>query len=462
MKKISHRFFVAILFLQIISVEIYAQQPYRINPANGLPLLDGSNNPIRNDKNYLPIPSFYNDFNNESSTKLDFEYGSNLQINELSYIVLEDMGEDNCNDNCTYNNPFGGQVVVKVCNNGGFFGSSLLPYPIAHTYQLNASASTVKLIMKKYSQDYIKGWYKDGTCNWVRFDKKFSYTKGDLISKDAFKYGYFEARFKVNRPPGVSNTGLGQCFWLFPIKNPRNLQNYVSQYCYSEIDIAENQPDNGIHGFGAYVSKSDGDCPEMPDLFSTNDCGCPISCGTDIKSIFHKFVEQEEFHTYALEWTPSSLKYFYDNVLITTINNIGTNGKIPANFDPMGIILDIEGAKGNFNYHSRCLEINDTTTIFPFEFEIDYVKQYKLDLSQCNNIHPTIYTQSGFENFTNNPKVKAEIRVGEDGLNYPIAVNGGSNVSLRAAYLIELNEGFEVDINGEFFADVIGGCDEGF
>ncbi len=461
MKKISHRFFVAILFLQIISVEIYAQQPYRINPANGLPLLDGSNNPIRNDKNYLPIPSFYNDFNSDLSTKLDFEYGSNLQINELSYIVLEDVGEDNCNDNCTYNIPFGGQVVVKVCNNGGFFGSSLLPYPIAHTYQFNGSASTVKLIMKKYSQDYIKGWYKNGTCNWVRFDKKFSYTKGQLISRDAFKYGYFEARFKVNRPPGISNSGLGQCFWMFPIKNPRNLQNYVSQYCYSEIDIAENQPDYGIHGFGAYVSKTDGDCPEKPDNFSTNECGCPTSCGTDVKSIFHKFVEQEEFHTYALEWTPSSLKYFYDNVLITTINNIGTNGKIPANFDPMGIILDIEGGDAILNYQGRCSEI-DINTIFPFEFEIDYVKQYKLDLSQCNDIHPTIYTQSGFENFTNNPKVKAEIRVGEDGLYYPITVNGGSNVSLRAAYLIELNEGFEVDINGEFFADVIGGCDEGF
>jgi hypothetical protein len=36
------------------------------------------------------------------------------------------------------------------------------------------------------------------------------------------------------------------------------------------------------------------------------------------------------------------------------------------------------------------------------------------------------------------------------------------NVSLMAAYLVDLNEGFEVDFNGEFFADVKGGCDEGY
>ncbi len=39
---------------------------------------------------------------------------------------------------------------------------------------------------------------------------------------------------------------------------------------------------------------------------------------------------------------------------------------------------------------------------------------------------------------------------------------GNFNISLGTEYLIELNEGFEVDINREFFADVIGGCDEGF
>lgn len=36
-----------------------------------------------------------------------------------------------------------------------------------------------------------------------------------------------------------------------------------------------------------------------------------------------------------------------------------------------------------------------------------------------------------------------------------VLVGNGINVSLRASDLIELNDGFEVDTNGEFFADVI-------
>jgi hypothetical protein len=461
MKTIKLKLFVSISLMLLITFGISAQQPYKINPANGLPLLDGSNNPIRDDKNYIPTPAFSNDFIDEASTRLDFQYGSNLNYKELSYIVLEDMGEDNCYDDC-----FIGNQTTIVCNNGSFFGNSL-PYPIAHTYQLNGSINTVKLIMKKYNTDFIEGWYKDGSCDWDRLDKKFSYTKGELISKKAFKYGYFEARFKVNRPAGISNIGLGQCFWLFPIKEPNNIPNFEPQYCYSEIDIAENQPHHGIMGFGALVSQTDVDCQGQsnPPKFVTSECECNFfgkACADQIAALFHKRnIAQEEFHTYAVEWTPSSLKYFYDNELITTINNLGPNGKIPENMDPMGIIFDIEGGTKDWDYHGRCSDIG-TNTIFPFEFEIDYVKQYKLDLSDCNTPLPTIYTQTDFNLFSNNPKVKHQIKVGEEGVNYPILVNAGANVSLRAAYLLELNEGFEIDVNGEFFADVIGGCDEGF
>lgn len=58
--------------------------------------------------------------------------------------------------------------------------------------------------------------------------------------------------------------------------------------------------------------------------------------------------------------------------------------------------------------------------------------------------------------------VKAEIKIGEVNLYYQVLVSSGMNVSLRAANIIELHDGFEVTEEGEFFADVIGGCDEGF
>jgi hypothetical protein len=72
-------------------------------------------------------------------------------------------------------------------------------------------------------------------------------------------------------------------------------------------------------------------------------------------------------------------------------------------------------------------------------------------------------TQISFNTFAGNLKVRKEIYVGDANCNGCMALVGnGINVSLRASDLIELNDGFEVDVNGEFFADVIGGCDEGY
>ncbi|MDP3928967.1 MAG: glycoside hydrolase family 16 protein, partial [Bacteroidota bacterium] len=448
-----------------ISLIAFAQQPYKINPVNGLPLLDGSNNPLRDDLNYKLIPPLSNEFIDEISTKIDFNYWTNMEPIALAYNVQEVSSEDNCAPHPSQHRPQG----CNLCNNFNFFGTTL-PYPIAHIYQSNPSLSTVKLITEKYDPDYIPGWCKrecHGT-QWHKEDKKFTYTTGILNSHNAFKYGYFEARFKVDRGPDVTSTGLGHSFWMFPDKNPANIPNYVGQYCYSEINIAENSPDLGLHGFGAHVSQFDGGSCESnlyPDgshkRFVTGECVC-TECANSTSSIFHRQVEQDAFHTYALEWTPKGLKFFYDNVFITTVNNIGPNGKTPENLDPMRIIFDIEGGKDLLDFQMRCEEI-DNNTVFPFEFEIDYVRQYKLDLSECNLVLPILNTQNTFNSFAANPKVRKEIYVGDANCNgCMVIVGNGINVSLRASDLIELNDGFEVDANGEFFADVIGGCDEGY
>ncbi len=73
------------------------------------------------------------------------------------------------------------------------------------------------------------------------------------------------------------------------------------------------------------------------------------------------------------------------------------------------------------------------------------------------NIFPTLRQRNGFNNFTISPKVYKQLI-----LNGSILVNNGMDVSIRAADFIELNDGFEVATDGVFFADVIGGCDEGY
>ncbi len=430
-----------ILLFYLINIYLaFGQQPFRINPADGLPFLDALNNPIRNDKNYAPIPKFQDEFASERITKDTFSYGTNLNYADLNFFLQEDSIEDNLNNN-------------------GYFGS-IVPYPVAHFYQNNGNISSIKLVTKQYQAPYAPGWYKNANTGWARTKKAFECTSGQLISKNAYQYGYYEARFKVNRPAGASNTGIGQCFWLFDFTNEthKNIPQYVAKHCYSEIDIAENNPQLGTQTFGAFVSKNDpinNENCNRNDLYNAHECWCPY-CDPIDKCLFDYFVEQDSFHTYALEWTPSSLKYFYDNVLIHTINNIGAGKKKPADLDPMNIIFDIESANDVWTFHERCQHVN-SNTLFPFEFEIDYVKQYKLDLSKCQVILPTIYNQNSFNNFTISPKVYKQII-----LNGPILVNNGMDVSIRAADFIELNDGFEVATDGVFFADVIGGCDEGY
>jgi hypothetical protein len=438
-----------------------AQQPYFISPITGLQILDVSNNPIRKDKNYNPIPVLNEEFLNPGyppPASFPFNYGSNLFENELSYVVLEDPSEDDFSNSCG--------------TNSNFFTSNFT-YPIGHIYQNVNNVSTVKLVMQKYAPNFIQGWYKKGvstTCGvpWTKIPKKFTYTKGELLGNNAYKYGYFESRFKVNRPAGPSNTGIGQCFWLYPLVAP-NVPNYSRQYCNSEIDIAENFADVGLQTFGAIVSQSDDSlefgCYLDPKFYITSKCNCPNSGNCDpliLKDLFAPYVAQNEFHTYALEWTPSSFKYFYDNKLLATINNIGPQ-KIPENFEPMAIIFDIEAAQGDLNTHSRCENVIDGVTQFPFEFEIDYVRLYKLDLTNCTQILPIINSQTGFNTFVSNPQVRKSINISNDlALSSAIKVAGFQNIYIRAADYIEINEGFEVDETSEFLADVIGGCDAGY
>lgn len=69
---------------------------------------------------------------------------------------------------------------------------------------------------------------------------------------------------------------------------------------------------------------------------------------------------------------------------------------------------------------------------------------------------PILNTQSSFNTFAANPKVRKVIYVGDINCSgYDVLVSSGMNISLRASDLVELNDGFEVYTNGESFADVI-------
>ena len=73
------------------------------------------------------------------------------------------------------------------------------------------------------------------------------------------------------------------------------------------------------------------------------------------------------FHVYAVEWEATQLRFYVDNVLHFTVNEL-TNRPIFEN--PMNIILNL-AVGGDFGGDP------DGTTVFPQEMDIDYVRVWQ-------------------------------------------------------------------------------------
>jgi hypothetical protein len=285
-----------------------------------------------------------------------------------------------------------------------------------------------------------------------------------LTSKSRFKYGYFEARFKVNRAKGNANQGIGQCFWLFPfgtLPAPRT-SNY-SEIDISEIDAVTGESTSNIH----YREINNNDNNKVRDAIESpeNSSNGTILPGT-------KLINQEIWNSYACEWTPEEVNIYINGQLVAHYEgavlqndertSIRTYHK-PSYLDEMNIVLDIEGTdsdhEGGHKRFGRYLDPNINSPNLPFEFDIDYVKVYKLKNTGCEQ---AIITQNSY-NFSNYQHgLKKSIRFGLENCSNCSAVVNQQNISLRAADGISLEDGFEVTANSntEFFATVNGDCNK--
>lgn len=169
------------------------------------------------------------------------------------------------------------------------------------------------------------------------------YTSARLKTSGLFdqKYGKFEARVKI--PQGQ---GIWPAFWLLG-SNCNQIGGWPD--C-GEIDIMENigkEPSTvygSLHGggydFTAGYSLADG-----------------------------KFAD--DFHTYAVEWEPSAIRFYVDGNLYQTRMSMDIPaGKTWAFDHPFFIILNV--AVGGFWPGSP-----DQTSIFPQTMLVDYVRVYK-------------------------------------------------------------------------------------
>lgn len=180
----------------------------------------------------------------------------------------------------------------------------------------------------------------------------YSYTSARLRSRNLrdFLYGKMEARIKL-----PSTKGIWPAFWMVPTES-----TYGGWAASGEIDIMESvNIATTIHGtihFGGQWPKHTSSGGKLPG-------------DTDYST---------EFHTYAVQWQPDSLRWYVDDVLYHTETSDNwysetapDNARAP--FDqPFYFILNL-AVGGNFPGGP------DESSSFPQQILIDWVQIYQLD-----------------------------------------------------------------------------------
>lgn len=174
----------------------------------------------------------------------------------------------------------------------------------------------------------------------------FNYTTNMLISREWFKYGYFEIRCKLPNPtPPMTNAGIGPNFWLFS-------GDVISPW--SEIDIFEFN--GALNGYASNI--------HLENIY-----------GDTIHGIESPFllIDFSQFHTFAINWTPEKIDFYIDDSIYHSFTDH------VADLDTMPMIIDV-----NLPLHTMCQFVDSIYTQFPHYFEIDYVKVFQLK-SDCNS-----------------------------------------------------------------------------
>jgi beta-glucanase (GH16 family) len=172
------------------------------------------------------------------------------------------------------------------------------------------------------------------------------YTSARLLTanKAEFAFGRIESRIKVAR-----GAGLWPAFWTLGTDIPRvgwpqsgeiDIMEYVGR------DAGENTVFGTIHGPGYNGGSSIG---------GTYDLSSPVP---------------DDFHTFAIEWTPNQIKWYVDNILYFTTTPASLGGKQWVFNHPFFLLLNV-AVGGNFGGPVG------VSTTFPQQTKVDYVRVYQ-------------------------------------------------------------------------------------
>jgi beta-glucanase (GH16 family) len=177
----------------------------------------------------------------------------------------------------------------------------------------------------------------------------YNYTSARINTRDrfAFRYGRIEASIKL--PPGQ---GIWPAFWLLAQDSP-----YGRWAASGEIDIVEAVNLDGTGGNQIFGTIHYGG--EFPANLSSETRYRP---STDVTA---------EFHTYALEWDPTEIRWYVNDTLYAVQNSwSSTAAPFPAPFDHSFYIIFNVAVGGRFPGPPS------GATQLPVTMEVDWVRVY--------------------------------------------------------------------------------------
>lgn len=253
----------------------------------------------------------------------------------------------------------------------------------------------------------------------------FKFSGGMMLSKEKFKYGYFEIKYRFTDPLGlISDSSYTNAyapnFWLWNSRKKSLVEMPDAPFAYySEIDIYETdgrtwQPDGNSHysynqpgWLSAHAWNNNSAYPYNPQK------GEPVL--------------PHQWHVMSCEWTTDYADFYYDNKLHRRFSD--ELCQIDSLIE-MTIIIDNTMPAANY-----LIPYVENATIQPVYYDIDYVKVYQIEIDTID-CHPASNTRF-------RSKLYKSLTIGSD-INTSI---NSSKQHLCATDYVILNSGFEYSGN---------------
>jgi len=257
----------------------------------------------------------------------------------------------------------------------------------------------------------------------------YRFRTGMLYSKEQFKYGYFEMRFRVPAAlTPLANTGFGPNFWLYAADDSQN--NW-----WSEIDIFEMNAHNLITS----------DSNRISSTVHYQGCSVDTLCHHAYGGGYGDLTG-DTFYIAAAWWTPSFINFYLNDSLIHSVTRSDT---IPVDsLIKMPIFIDINSPNA-----VACEHFDSANTHFPYIYEIDYVRVYQLKLECDTDKFYCNVTVGTFES-----KLYNSLTIGDTSCAATLA--GGANITGLGVEYVLLQEGFSFDDTSNGYFNVLE-CEEG-